>query len=70
MSEKRDLGWLNSWFGKTEPAEYAEYNDIRQKCHDLKHKVNDIDVGPPNRGVEHVVTCEICGYVYRYDSSD
>lgn len=66
----KNLGWMNSWFKQTEPPEYAEYNAILQNCRELKHKVSDIDVGPPNRGMEHVVKCEICEYVYRYDSSD
>ena len=56
-----DLGWANNW---------RETPEIVKKCRALKHSRTDKDVGPPHRGLEHVVTCEICGYVYRYDSSD
>ena len=57
----KDLGWMNSW--REDPPEYT-------KCVELKHKRTDIDVGPPHRGIEHVVTCDICKIVCRYDSSD
>jgi len=56
-----DLGWANGWDGI--PL-------IVDRCISLKHGRSDIDVGPPNRGTEHVVECEICNYIYRYDSSD
>jgi len=56
-----DLGWSNEW--RTTPA-------IVERCQRLKHRTSDADIGPPNRGLEHVVHCPICNYVYRYDSSD
>jgi len=57
----QDFGWANSW---------SETPDLVKKCREAGHKVSDIDVGPPFRGLENVVRCDICGYVYRYDSSD
>lgn len=63
-----DLGWANSWSDH-------EYPSIVRECNNKKHyndKANysDIDVGPKYRGLEHIVTCHICKYIYRYDSSD
>jgi len=58
----KDLGWLNSWY-KNPPEEY-------KRCEELKHKRSDVDVGPPNRGMDHVVTCDICNIRWHYDSSD
>jgi len=63
-ADKRDLknlGWANSW--RETPA-------IVDECKRKDHKTQNVDVGPPNRGIENVVTCEECGYVYRYDCSD
>lgn len=57
----KDLGWMNSW--QEEPEEYT-------KCREAKHKRKDRDIGPPNRGLHHVVTCEICDIQFHYDSSD
>ncbi len=57
----KDLGWANNW--KSEPPAV-------KRCGKLGHKRKDVDVGPANRGLENVVTCRICNYVYRYDSSD
>lgn len=56
-----DLGWMNGW--KETPLAV-------QECERLKHQPRSVDVGPPNRGLETVVTCEICNIVYRIDSSD
>jgi hypothetical protein len=63
--ELKNYGWLND-------GENPERDAARAKCRasNPPHKVTDVDVGPPHRGMEHVVTCEECGYVYRYDSSD
>ncbi len=57
----KNLGWANGW--KEDP-------EIVKECERLGHKPSNVDVGPPHRGLEHVVRCDICGYVYRYDSSD
>lgn len=57
----KDLGWANGW---------SETPGMVKKCHQAKHKTSDIDVGPQNRGIHHIVRCDICGYVYHYDSSD
>lgn len=59
-----DYGWLNDGIVGGERSEAI------RKCRELGHKPTDIDVGPPHRGLEHVVTCELCQYQYRYDSSD
>lgn len=60
-----DLGWANGW---------REKPDIVSRCESQDHStpgfLTDVDVGPPGRGIEHVVTCTECGYRYRYDSSD
>lgn len=59
----KDLGWLNEGPNK-------ERDEAIAKCKSLGHKRTDIDVGPPHRGIDHRVTCEECGIVYHYDSSD
>lgn len=56
-----DFGWANGW-GKTPK--------LIQNCQDAGHETSDVDIGPPNRGLEHVVKCEKCNYIYRYDCSD
>jgi len=56
-----DFGWANSWW---------ETPELVRRCKELRHKCSDRDVGPPHRGLEHVVKCAECRYVYRYDSSD
>lgn len=61
MDEIQNLGWANSW-NKTP--------QIVIDCRAAKHEISDIDEGPPHRGMEHVVRCTKCNYVYRYDSSD
>lgn len=60
-SQIKDLGWANGW--SETPAEV-------EACRKAKHRTRNNDVGPPRRGLEHVVKCVKCGYVYRYDSSD
>lgn len=61
----KDFGWANAG------GAVAEAIDIlRHLCREKGHQPTDIDVGPPMRGIEHVVSCVTCGYVYRYDSSD
>ena len=57
-----DLGWMNNW--KITPR-------VIVSCRARGHHTADIDVGPPLRGMEHVVKClDGCAYIYRYDSSD
>lgn len=56
-----DYGWANSW--KKKP-------DAVAVCQKAGHKVSDNDIGPPMRGIHHVVECTICQYRYHYDSSD
>lgn len=71
MSEKTliDFGWANSW--SYDQDWKKNWPPLVMECRAKKHSVSDVDVGrPPNRGLEHVVKCEECGYVYRYDSSD
>ena len=57
----KDLGWANSW--RSDPPEVVQ-------CQAAGHPTTDVDVGAPFRGMEHVVKCEVCQIVYRYDSSD
>ena len=57
----KDLGWANNW-----KENQQEFED----CLAAGHTTSDVDVGPPNRGIEHVVRCELCRIVHRYDSSD
>lgn len=57
----KDLGWANNW--KENPPEYIA-------CVEAKHDRTDKDIGPPNRGMHHVVDCEKCNIRYHYDSSD
>ena len=57
----KNLGWANSW--KENPQEFED-------CRAAEHDTSDIDIGPPNRGIEHVVRCDLCRIVHRYDSSD
>ena len=61
MAELKNLGWANDW---------DDDPQVVKDCRAKKHRTTDVDVGPPHRGMEHVVTCTECGYVYRYDSSD
>ena len=61
MPKVINLGWANGW---------KETPEIVKKCHALGHRPIDIDRGPPFRGLDHEVRCDICGYVYHVDSSD
>lgn len=56
-----DLGWANSWIFT--PKQLIH-------CQDAKHKMKDEDAGHDSRGLEHVVSCDLCEIVYRYDSGD
>lgn len=60
-AEMRNLGWANGW---------TEIPPEVKRCRELGHQPSHVDQGPPNRGLEHVVSCDRCRYVYRYDSSD
>lgn len=55
----KNLGWANGW---------RETPEILKKCRELKHKTSGVDHSHM-RGTNHEVRCDICGYVYRYDSS-
>jgi hypothetical protein len=57
----RDYGWENGWSKVPEAVE---------KCQQAKHITSNIDIGPPFRGINHMVTCPICKIRYHYDSSD
>jgi hypothetical protein len=57
----KDFGFVNGW--AEEPAEVVA-------CVAAKHEQTNIDEGPPNRGIDHVVRCQVCRIVYHYDSSD
>lgn len=57
----QSLEWANSW----------DRNPwLFERCHALGHAMTDVDIGPPHRGLEHVVWCDECKIFYRYDSSD
>ena len=65
MEEPLDLGWMN------DTGEIGKRIDkYRAKCRALGHITKNFDRGPANRGLENVVICKACNYVYRYDSSD
>jgi hypothetical protein len=62
-----------------EPKPYADYGfancwrknpEAVKRCRKLGHKTTDVDVGPPMRGTDHVVTCDVCRIRWHYDSSD
>ncbi len=56
-----DLGWANGW---------SKDPEIVTKCKQLGHKLSNVDKGNPRgRGLDNVVTCNICDYVYHYDST-
>jgi len=57
----KNLGWANSW---------SEDPEIVKKCRALGHKVSDRNLDPTWHGLDNEVRCDICGYVYHYDSSD
>lgn len=55
----KNLGWANGW---------GDTPEIVERCRKLKHQILDVDHSRM-RGTNHEVRCDICGYVYRYDSS-
>jgi len=57
----KDLGWANGW---------KETPEIIKKCKELKHETINKDVSSrPGRGLHNTTRCDICGYIYHYDSS-
>lgn len=64
----KDLGWANGYVTVVDGK--AVYWPEVEACEALGHKPTDVDKGPPNRGLDHVITCEACGIVYHVDSSD
>lgn len=63
----KDLGWANHWGGYNSEKTPTEVKE----CRAAGHKRTDTDIGrPPNRGLNHLVTCEQCGIQWHYDSSD
>lgn len=59
-----DLGWHNN--KNCQPV----IDNMTKRCRELGHERRDVDMGGGFRGLEHVVSCKDCKYVYRYDSSD
>ena len=59
-----DLGWHNAG-GETA----KKIDKVVAECCAKKHTQTDKDMGPPFRGLDHLVTCIECGYRYHYDSS-
>ena len=57
-----DLGWSNGW-GKNVP-------EIVTKCIKLEHTPTETNLDQTHHGLDTEVRCDICGYVYHYDSSD
>lgn len=66
MTEYHDLGWANDWDGYNT----ADTPQEVKNCIAANHDRSDIDKGPPHRGMDHVVTCDICRIIWHYDSSD
>lgn len=58
-----DLGWLNNRF------QAKTIRSWTQICEGLGHSRSDHDQ-TNHRGMDHVVTCDRCGYQFHYDSSD
>ena len=55
--KKEFLGWANGW---------KETPEIVKECNAQKHKTREGGIG----NCLHEVTCDICGYYYKYDSGD
>lgn len=56
----QDFGWANGWH---------EDPELVKQCQLTGHKTIEINKDPTHHGLETEVRCDICGYVYRYDSS-
>lgn len=61
VSEFQELGWMNC--GLKDPE------GLYKKCLEAKHARQDIDIGPPRRGMEHLVWCAECKIVLRLISN-
>lgn len=60
-----DLGWLN------QGGETAQKIDVAEaECRAAGHKRKSYDNGPAMRGMDHIVECGTCDYLYHWDSSD
>ncbi len=55
------LGWANDW---------TKTPEVVKKCWELRHQPTRNDIGPPYRGLDNVVKCDICKYVYHYACDD
>jgi hypothetical protein len=55
-----DLGWANGW---------AEDPEIVKACAKAGHKPRDANRDPTGHGLHNVTICDICRYIYHYDSS-
>ena len=53
------LGWANGWL---------EVPEIVRRCNEQGHTHSYVD-RTHGRGLDNEVRCDICGYVYHYDSS-
>jgi hypothetical protein len=55
------LDWANGW---------SKTPEIRRKCLNLGHNCSDVSDAPgvPYKCSDHTVTCEICGYYFKYNS--
>lgn len=59
----QQLGWANGW--NETPA-------IVKKCRELQHwKTPDFhEIHDSPRGDKNIVRCDVCNYIYYYDSTD
>jgi len=55
-----NLGWANGW--KEDPA-------IVKRCRELGHDPMHNNLDRSMHGLNTEVRCDVCGYVYHYDSS-
>lgn len=55
-----DLGWANGW---------NETPEIVEQCWQKNHPLNKYNHDRTQHGYDTEVRCDICGYVYHFDSS-
>jgi hypothetical protein len=62
VNKLKFLGWANGW---------SDDPDEVKLCKEEKHRVTDQSDAPgvPYKCFVHTVTCDKCGYYYKYDSS-